>query len=75
MAPGRLAAHKVDAVEHNKASDGQGVGLVSPITPCCSGDDAASAIIAFYDPDGTIVELASFPFFSKIFTVMSWFDE
>jgi len=54
--------------------EAQGVELVSPLTPCCSGDDASSYIIAFYDPDGTIVELASFPLVSKIFTVMSWFD-
>lgn len=35
----------------------QGVEFVSPITPCCSGPDASGSIVAFYDPDGTIVEL------------------
>ena len=53
----------------------QGVEFVSPITPCCSGDDASSSIIAFYDPDGTIVELAGGPVMSKIYTVMQWFSD
>lgn len=53
----------------------QGVEFLSPITPCCSGDDAASSIIAFYDPDGTIVELANAPVFHKIMTVMKWFSD
>jgi catechol 2,3-dioxygenase-like lactoylglutathione lyase family enzyme len=53
----------------------QGVEFVSPITPCCSGDDASSSIIAFYDPDGTIVELAGGPIMSKIYTVMQWFSD
>ncbi len=35
----------------------QGVEFVSPVTPCCSGPDASGSIVAFYDPDGTIVEL------------------
>ena len=35
----------------------QGVEFVSPITPCCSGPNASGSIVAFYDPDGTIVEL------------------
>lgn len=51
----------------------QGVEFLSPITPCCSGDDASTSIIAFYDPDGTIVELASAGPFSKVLTVIGWF--
>jgi catechol 2,3-dioxygenase-like lactoylglutathione lyase family enzyme len=35
----------------------QGVEFVSPVTPCCSGPDSSGSIVAFYDPDGTIVEL------------------
>ena len=51
----------------------QGVEFVSPITPCCSGEDSAGSIVAFYDPDGTIVELAAFPFGGTFFKVMRWF--
>ncbi|MFK7913154.1 MAG: VOC family protein [Pseudomonadales bacterium] len=39
----------------------QGVEFVSPITPCCSGPDSSGSIVAFYDPDGTIVELVEQP--------------
>lgn len=51
----------------------QGVQFLSGITPCCSGDDSSSSIIAFYDPDGTIVELADAGFMSKIFNAARWF--
>jgi len=52
----------------------QGVEFVSPITPCCSGDDSASSIIAFYDPDGTIVELAQQPYWlGVLLDVIGWF--
>lgn len=53
----------------------QGVEFLSPITPCCSGDDSSSSIIAFYDPDGTIVELADAGIMSKVFTVVKWFSD
>lgn len=53
----------------------QGVEFLSPITPCCSGPDSGGSIIAFYDPDGTIVELADAPFMGKILTVMKWFPD
>ncbi len=39
----------------------QGVEFVSPITPCCSGDDSWGAIVAFLDPDGTVLELVEQP--------------
>ncbi len=51
----------------------QGVQFLSDITPCCSGEDSSSSIIAFHDPDGTIVELADAGFMSKIFSALSWF--
>jgi len=47
----------------------QGVKLVSPITPCCSGDDSWGAIIAFEDPDGTIVELVEQPLMTPLITL------
>lgn len=51
----------------------QGVQFLSGITPCCSGDASSSSIIAFYDPDGTIVELADAGFMSRIFNALRWF--
>lgn len=53
----------------------QGVEFLSPITPCCSGPDSGGSIIAFYDPDGTIVELADAPFMGKVLTVLKWFGD
>ena len=51
----------------------QGVEFVSPITPCCSGPDASGSIVAFYDPDGTIVELAGTPaFMGNLIRVVMW---
>lgn len=47
----------------------QGVEMISPITPCCSGDDSWGGIVAFYDPDGVIMELVEQP----VMTLMSWF--
>jgi len=46
-----------------------GVEFISDITPCCSGNDSWGGIVAFYDPDGTIVELVEQP----LMTIMAWF--
>lgn len=46
----------------------QAVEFISPVTPCCSGDDSWGGIVAFYDPDGTIMELVEQP----IMTLMGW---
>jgi len=46
----------------------QGVRFISDITPCCSGDDSWGSIVAFYDPDGAIVELVEQP----LMTIMAW---
>ena len=51
----------------------QGVEFVSPITPCCSGPDSPGSIVAFYDPDGTIVELVEQPFMTELMSVLGWF--
>ena len=52
----------------------QGVEFISDITPCCSGPNSSSSIVAFYDPDGIIVELAEIPFFARIFfPIILWF--
>ena len=47
----------------------QGVEFISPVTPCCSGADSWGSIVAFYDPDGIVMELADQPMMS----VLSWF--
>jgi len=52
----------------------QGVELISPITPCCSGPDAWGGIVAFYDPDGTILELAEMPFMGWLQRFMNLFN-
>ena len=48
----------------------RGVEMISPITPCCSGEDSWGGIVAFYDPDGAIMELVEQP----MMTMMSWFQ-
>jgi len=54
----------------------QGVEFLSPITPCCSGDDSSSSIVAFYDPDGTVVELVEQPYvLHLLFKVITWFGK
>ena len=50
----------------------QGVEFISPITPCCSGPDSWGTIVAFYDPDGTIVELTEQPLMTLLYRVTSW---
>lgn len=50
----------------------QGVVFVSEITPCCSGPDASGRIVAFYDPDGTIVELVEQPLMNWIIPLLLW---
>jgi len=50
----------------------QGVEFVSEITPCCSGPDSWGSIVAFYDPDGTIVELVEQPGFNQLIRFMRW---
>ena len=50
----------------------QGVEFVSPITPCCSGPDSSGRIVAFYDPDGTIVELVEQPVMNWVLPTLLW---
>ena len=47
-----------------------GVPFVSPVTPCCSGPDSWGSIVAFKDPDGTIVELAEQPGLGPLMQIM-----
>lgn len=54
--------------------EAQGVEMISPITPCCSGPDAWGGIVAFRDPDGTILELAEMPFMTWLQRFMNLFN-
>lgn len=70
----RMALASTDIEADVAALKAQGVEFVSPITPCCSGEDASSSIVAFYDPDGTIVELAEIPYIVKLIgPIVRWF--
>ena len=60
----RTALATTDIVADVATLKAQGVEFVSPITPCCSGPDSSGSIVAFYDPDGTIVELVEQPLLS-----------
>lgn len=54
----RTALATTDIIADVAPLKAQGIEFLSPIiTPCCSGPDASGSIVAFYDPDGTIVEL------------------
>jgi hypothetical protein len=50
------------------------VSMVSAITPCCSGPDSWGGIVAFYDPDGTVMELVEQPLMTFIAWLTSWFN-
>lgn len=70
----RMALASTDIEGDVAALKAQGVEFISPITPCCSGEDASSSIVAFYDPDGTIVELAEMPYIFKLIApVIRWY--
>lgn len=72
----RMAFSTTDIVADVAALKAQGVEFVSPITPCCSGNDSSSSIVAFYDPDGTIVELVEPPFIMQLLTsLLSWLSD
>jgi catechol 2,3-dioxygenase-like lactoylglutathione lyase family enzyme len=50
----------------------QGVQFLSGITPCCQGPDSSGGIIAFYDPDGAIIELAEQDFWAMLSMMFGW---
>lgn len=66
----RMAFSTSDIAADVAFLEAQGVRMISPITPCCSGPDSWGGIVAFYDPDGTIMELVEQP----MMTVMGWFS-
>ena len=69
----RMAFVSADIEADVATLEAQGVKFVSPITPCCSGPDSSSGIVAFYDPDGVIMELAGgSPIMGKLFPILAW---
>lgn len=69
----RMAFATSDIVGDVAALRAQGVEFISEITPCCSGPDSSGTIVAFYDPDGTVIELVGQPFFmTQLFSVLMW---
>lgn len=72
-----LGIHRTALATSDIAADvatlkAQGVEFVSPITPCCSGPNSSGSIVAFYDPDGTIVELVEQPAMTWLTPLMIW---
>ncbi|MFM8356787.1 MAG: VOC family protein [Gammaproteobacteria bacterium] len=70
----RMAFTSGDIETDTAALVAEGVPMISPITPCCSGPDASGGIVAFYDPDGTIMELAEMPLMTWLQRVMNLFN-
>ncbi|MEQ8691958.1 MAG: hypothetical protein RIC89_14125, partial [Pseudomonadales bacterium] len=70
----RTAFSTTDIEADVAALKAQGVTFVSEITPCCDGPDSWGSIVAFYDPDGTIVELVEQPIMNAVFRVMRFFS-
>jgi catechol 2,3-dioxygenase-like lactoylglutathione lyase family enzyme len=66
----RTALATTDIAADVATLEAQGVIFVSPITPCCSGPDSSGSIVAFLDPDGTIVELVEQPMLSLLMPSM-----
>ena len=69
----RMAFSTSDIAADVAALKAQGVEFVSEVTPCCSGPDSWGSIVAFYDPDGTIVELVEQPGMSQLLSLLNWF--
>lgn len=69
---GRIALATDDIAADVAALKAQGVEFVSEVTPCCSGPDSWGRIVAFYDPDGAIIELVEQPFIGKLMPVLMW---
>lgn len=69
----RMAFATTDIDKDVATLEAQGVEFLSEITPCCSGPDSSSSIVAFYDPDGVIVELVEQPpLMRAVFTILAW---
>ena len=72
-----IGIHRMAFSTSNLAADmamlqEQGVEFISPATPCCSGPDSPGSIVAFYDPDGTIVELVEQPVMDQLMLLWQW---
>jgi catechol 2,3-dioxygenase-like lactoylglutathione lyase family enzyme len=71
----RMAFSTTDIDADVAALKAQGVEFVSEVTPCCSGPDSWGGIVAFYDPDGVVVELVEQPFMAQLLAVVAWFRD
>lgn len=71
----RTAFYTSDIATDVAVLKAQGVKFVSEVTPCCSGPDSPGSIVAFFDPDGTVVELVEQPFMMEGMSVLGWFRE
>ena len=69
----RMAFSTSDIAADVAALKAQGVEFVSEVTPCCSGPDSWGSIVAFYDPDGTVIELVEQPGMSQLLSLLNWF--
>ena len=68
----RIAFASSDIVADVATLKSQGVQFLSDITPCCSGPDSSGRVVAFYDPDGTIIEVAEQPIMAQLSMMLSW---
>ncbi len=68
----RIAFATSDMEADVAALKSQGVQFLSDITPCCQGPDSSGSIVAFYDPDGAIIELAEQDFMSMLSMMFNW---
>ena len=68
----RMAFSTSDIDADVAALRSQGVEFISDVTPCCSGPDSSGGIVAFYDPDGTIIELVEQPGLSQLLAAWLW---
>ncbi len=71
----RIAFETSDIEADVAALKAQGVEFLSEIEPCCQGPDSSGSIVAFYDPDGAIIELAEMGFFSMVSMWWWWIKD
>ena len=72
-----IGIHRVALTTTNMGADvamlrDRGVVFLSEPTPCCSGPDSWGKIVAFYDPDGVVMELVETPVFGDLIPLLIW---
>ena len=71
----RLAYITTDMAGDVAALEASGVEFLSAVTPCCSGPDSSGSIVAFYDPDGAVVELTEQTLMRFLLPIMRWWRD